>query len=115
MSYDVTKFESFWAAYPKKRAKLDAERAWKKIRPTLPLYVEILTALEAHKQSRDWQKNEGMFIPYPASWLRGGRWTDVLEVERRVEDRSPQWCRHVPRCVDAGAHTRKELDEKLAC
>jgi hypothetical protein len=72
-------FDRFWQAYPKKKAKADAERAWKKLDPDPALVRVILAALEAQKQSDEWCKQGGQFIPYPASWLNGGRWKDELE------------------------------------
>ena len=26
-------------------------------------------------------ENEGMFIPYPATWLRGERWDDEVKID----------------------------------
>ncbi len=72
------KFEKFWKAYPKKKAKGQAEKAWKKIDPSL--FTEILDALENHKMTKDWIKEEGKYIPYPASWLNAKRWEDDVEV-----------------------------------
>lgn len=71
-----TSFETFYSAYPKKRARRDAEKAWAKLKPDEALLETIMQALEAEKQSPDWQKNNGQFIPYPASWLNGRRWED---------------------------------------
>ena len=74
-------FEQFWRVYPRKCAKGDARKAWKqteKIRPTLP---ELLKAVYAARASKQWLKDDGDFVPYPASWLRSERWDDVLEVD----------------------------------
>lgn len=72
-------FAEFWAAYPRKKSKATAERAWAKIRPGEKLQAEILAALEQAKQGRDWQKEDGQYIPYPASWLNARGWEDELE------------------------------------
>jgi hypothetical protein len=72
-------FKEFWAAYPRKKSKAAAERAWAKIRPGEELQAEILAALEQAKQSRDWQKEGGQYIPYPATWLNARGWEDELE------------------------------------
>lgn len=69
-------FEVFWSAYPKKKAKGDAQRAWSKLKPNADLTDSILKAIEAQKTSEDWMKDGGKFIPYPASWLNGRRWED---------------------------------------
>ena len=71
-------FETFWKTYPKKVAKKDAARAWGKLNPDAALQATMLTALEAQKRSEAWTKDKGTFIPYPATWLNGARWTDEL-------------------------------------
>jgi len=73
-------FDDFWANYPKKVAKADARKAWaqtKDVRPPLP---ELLLKIRAHCKTEQWMKSGGAFIPYPATWLRGERWEDELEV-----------------------------------
>lgn len=70
------RFETFWTAYPKKRSKGAAEKAWAKIKPNEQLLGEILDALERAKTSADWQKDGGQYIPYPATWLNAKGWED---------------------------------------
>lgn len=72
-------FDEFWKAYPKKVAKAQAQKAWNKIKPNAELQQVILNALERQKQSVQWQKDNGQFIPYPATWLNGRRWEDMHE------------------------------------
>ena len=85
-TYDY--FADFWSKYPKKKAKGDAEKAWKKIKPTE--YDALFAGLEAQKKSNDWLKDGGKFIPYPASWLNGRRWEDseVIEIEDKTDPNS---------------------------
>ena len=71
-------FEKFWSAYPKKKNKADALKAFKKV--SVPLDT-LLAAIEVQKQSHDWNKDNGQFIPYPATWLNRGAWENVEEVE----------------------------------
>lgn len=66
-------FDKFWLSYPRKVAKGDAEKAWKKHKPDLN---RCLAALDIAKRSPDWLKDGGQFIPYPATWLNGKRWED---------------------------------------
>lgn len=77
----VAGFESFWINYPRKEAKVAAERAWKKLSPSGPLFRSVMAALIVHKNRPDWRKEGGRFIPLPASWLNGRRWEDKLEKE----------------------------------
>jgi hypothetical protein len=79
-------FSSFWTAYPKKKAKGDALKAWNKIRPSEELKARILAAVETQKQSHDWKKNNGQYIPYPASWLNAGQWDDQDQPEQGEPD-----------------------------
>jgi hypothetical protein len=69
-------FDSFWQAYPRKVAKGDAEKAWRKIKPNELLTELILKAIDRANKSQDWMKDSGKFIPYPATWLNGKRWED---------------------------------------
>jgi hypothetical protein len=71
-------FEQFYMAYPKKKARRAAERAWMKLNPSIEVIQTILTALEKHKQSEDWKKENGKYIPHPATWLNGRRWEDEI-------------------------------------
>ena len=69
-------FERFWRAYPYKKAKEKARRAWKRLKPDISLCRVMSDALEIDKQSDAWQRENGRFIPYPATWLNGRRWED---------------------------------------
>ena len=74
-------FNDFWKAYPKKVSKANALKAWKKLKPNNDLVRKILYALEKQKKSSQWQKDNGQFIPYPATWLNGRRWEDEQHEE----------------------------------
>lgn len=87
-------FEKFWEAYPKKRGKDAAFRRWQALGTNRPVIEELLLAIEAQKKSRAWLKDGGQFVPYPATWLHGGRWQDEIEevqqaehAERRAEEK----------------------------
>ena len=66
-------FLAFWARYPRRTAKRDAWKAWQQEAPPL---ADVLAALDWQIPQPQWQKEDGQFIPYPASWLRAGRWED---------------------------------------
>ncbi|HJX17175.1 MAG TPA: helix-turn-helix domain-containing protein [Acidiferrobacterales bacterium] len=74
-------FERFWTTYPKKRNKGDAMKAWRALKPGEELVTAILAAVERAKASVQWRKDEGQFIPYPASWLRARGWEDEERVD----------------------------------
>jgi hypothetical protein len=69
-------FEQFWEVYPRKAGKKDARQVWSKLKPDAALLATILAAIASQKQSLEWQKENGQFIPYPATWLNGRRWED---------------------------------------
>lgn len=73
-------FEEFWKAYPKKKAKDDAQKAFAKRKPDRALLAAMLDAIAAQAQTADWLKDAGQFIPYPATWLNDGRWQDEITV-----------------------------------
>jgi len=69
-------FDEFWAEYPKKRSKGQAEKTWVKIKPDEQLFEAIMTGLKRAKTSVDWTKNGGQYIPYPSTWLNAKGWED---------------------------------------
>lgn len=77
-------FEIFWKAYPKKKAKATAQRAFEKAIKKTDLET-ILRGIEAQKKSRQWQEADGQFVPYPATWLNAGAWDDEVTEEEKEE------------------------------
>lgn len=73
-------FEAFWKAYPKKKAKGNAFRAWGKIKGR-PKVDDLVAAIERDKRTPLWQKDGGAFIKHPATWLNARCWEDEPEVE----------------------------------
>ncbi|STY70543.1 Uncharacterised protein [Megamonas hypermegale] len=78
-------FDKFWQAYPKKVSKKQAQKSWKKINPSLELFEKIIKALEMVKQTEQWKKDNGKFIPYPATWLNQERWTDEIKMMQDIK------------------------------
>ena len=71
-------FDIFWSAYPKKKSKGDAEKAWLKIRPDNDLFKKMLLKIEIFIETEQWQKDGGKYIPHPATWLNAKGWEDEL-------------------------------------
>jgi uncharacterized protein YdaU (DUF1376 family) len=71
-------FDVFWLAYPKKAGKDAAIKSWNKLKPNV---YEVINALAWQKQSEQWQKNGGQYIPNPATYLNQGRWKDEPPIE----------------------------------
>ena len=81
-------FAAFWAAYPKRKAKKDAWKAWQELRPSAALHAEILAALVW--QTEEW--TNPTYTPLPASYLRGERWTDEpCPSVTAINTRLPAW------------------------
>lgn len=74
-----TAFARFWEAYPRRKNRGQAERAWQKLKPSEQLIAQILQAIERATTSESWQKESGRFIPYPASWLNAKGWLDEAD------------------------------------
>ena len=68
-------FEEFWKAYPKRIGKGAAEKAWDKAKINGSLQ-EVLAAVDRQSKSDQWQKDNGQFIPNPATWINQKRWLD---------------------------------------
>jgi hypothetical protein len=66
-------FESFWTSYPKKTKKEDAMQAWIKIKPDLNI---VLQALKWQKETKEWQKENGQYVPSARNYILDRRWTD---------------------------------------
>ncbi len=79
-------FDIFWSAYPKKKSKGDAEKAWLKIRPNEDLLKKILLKIEIFKQAEQWQKDGGKYIPHPATWLNAKGWEDELSEPQPTDE-----------------------------
>jgi|TARA_B100001964_G_scaffold78871_1_gene89162 hypothetical protein len=70
-------FIKFWDCYPKKVSKKDAIKAWIDINPTKELSSDIVVAVVAHTFSSE-QWIEKIYIPHPATFLRGRMWEDEV-------------------------------------
>lgn len=71
-------FEIFWTAYPRKTGKGKAFEAWRKLKPSRVLQDKILQAVGKARQSYDWTKENGRYIPYPTTWIHERRWDDTV-------------------------------------
>lgn len=73
-------FLAFWSAYPLKRNKQAAWRAWKR-QKCEGISERVVDSVGVHVGSKDWLKEDGAFIPHPATFINGHGWEDVVEVE----------------------------------
>jgi hypothetical protein len=74
-------FDIFWNSYPRKVNKREAIEKWNKAK--LPNIEIILKAFEEQKNTDQWQKDNGKFIPHPTTWINNERWNDEkTEIEQ---------------------------------
>lgn len=81
-------FEFFWKAYPRKDgSKSKSYSYWK--RDKLEKQVElVMSKLEAFKQSDQWKKDGGQFIPYAQKWLNEKRYESEPVIQKREYGRN---------------------------
>lgn len=73
-------FELFWSAYPNKKSKKTAFEKFKRIDFKKTSFESIMISLEKQKQSDDWTKNGGQYVPMPQTWIFNERWADEIQV-----------------------------------
>lgn len=85
-------FDLFWASYPAKLAKTAAIKAWNRLTPDDATTSRIVADVQARRNSHDWTKDMGQFIPHPSTYLNQRRWEDSRETLALVAapgDRKP--------------------------
>ena len=80
-------FENFWKHYPKKVDKKKAKEKFIKLKPDEKLVELIIKQLERLKDTNDWKKENGKYIPNPSTWLHNKRWEDEFETDTEREER----------------------------
>lgn len=80
-------FDNFWEAYPKKKAKVKAEEWFEKNSPNEELVKLMIKQVNRFKDTEEWKKADGQYIPYPTSWLNGKRWEDEFETDSEKDKR----------------------------
>ena len=81
-------FTAFWEMYPNKKSKGDAAKVFGKI--VKAEYPAIRKGLESAKQSAEWLKDGGQFIPHPGKWLRARGWEDEHQSSDSSNDGMPR-------------------------
>ena len=69
------KFNRFWSLYPRKVAKVAAQRSWKRL--TNKNVDSIFKVF--HEHLIRWSFKEIQFVPHASTWLNQRRWEDELE------------------------------------
>lgn len=91
-------FEAFWKAYPRKESKAQAKKSFAKV--TVPLET-LLQALATQKQSDQWRRDGGQYIPYASTWLNQRRWEDGVPTQAaKTEEPAADWTQEHPDWLD---------------
>ena len=79
--YMPISFSEFWDEYPRKVGKANAEAIYNRKAVNAETEQAILDGLRRYNslQWSKWTGEQRQYIPYPASWLNAGRWTDTVE------------------------------------
>lgn len=75
----VQRFDEFWKCYPKKIGKGYARKIFLKFKPSRELLQKIIEKVTLLKETEQWKKDHGQFIPHPATWLNREGWDDEVE------------------------------------
>jgi hypothetical protein len=75
-------FLEFYKAYPRKVDKFGAWKAWEKCNGDRPEISRLLLLIEKLKNTDDWRKESGKYIPHPTTWINKKRWDDELDNEK---------------------------------
>jgi len=84
LSPSVWDFSDFWAAYPKKRHKPDAKKAWRQVDADRMPWP-IRDGLERWKGSDAWRRG---FVEDPSTFLRQRQWEDEPTAAPHVDPRT---------------------------
>lgn len=74
-------FADWWAQYPKKVKKVDAENAYRAALKKGATPQELMGGLQRQKAAWKAKNTERQYIPYPARWLRAGSWEDEFDTD----------------------------------
>jgi hypothetical protein len=73
-------FDEFWKLYPRRVAKLAAQKAWAKLTQTDA--DAAIAALPDHVAL--WSQRRIEHIPHASSWITGRRWDDEITPPRQT-------------------------------
>jgi hypothetical protein len=108
----VKDFEVFWKEYPKKVGKGKARDVFNKIIKITTLDI-LLTAIDNQSKSEQWTKDNGQFIPNPATWLNQERWEDEIQIKTPEKKKPTIDDTRLAnlKCEDCGHEFKKVVDD----
>jgi hypothetical protein len=82
-------FDDFYALYPRKEGKKDGLKAWGQI--TEEQHQKAIEAIPSHVKRWHALGTEKHYIPLVASWLRGWRFDDEIEIPKPKNIEQAWW------------------------
>jgi hypothetical protein len=84
-------FMQFWDVYPNTENKsiFTTYEKWCELDPSPELVAEIIQAVEDYKQTNDWKKAGGKWIPSPFKFLEKRRWMDKIKTSKGKTETGP--------------------------
>jgi hypothetical protein len=101
-------FDTFWELYPRKTNKGKAKTSWEKLckkGKNAPKWRVVERAIRLQKNTEQWIKENGQWIPYPATWLNNNGWLDTPSTMGSFNERKKQG--------EVDAYEERELDPKF--
>lgn len=77
-------FAEFWEEYPRKVGKPKAKHAFMKAVKDQQTFDALMDGLKRYKQTGQWNRDNGEFIPHPTTWLNQRRWEDDIPAPARA-------------------------------
>ena len=74
---EIDGFDEFWTIFDKKVEKPQAEKSWKRIKPSIELQLTIYAAARKYVQSTPEKK----YCKNPSTWLNNQCWNDEVVTE----------------------------------
>ena len=73
---EKTEFDLFWDAYPNRKGKGAARKAFENAIKKGVTAQRLIDAVNRQRCGAQWMRDNGQYIPHPATWLNQERWDD---------------------------------------
>ena len=101
------KFNHFWSLYPRKVAKVAAERSWKRL--SVKNIESIFNVL--HEHLIRWKYKEIQYVPHASTWINQKRWEDELDP---IQDKKSSIYKNIETERRKFIHEIKKAEEYMA-
>lgn len=83
----LQQFEIWWAEYPNKKSKQDAQRIFEKLLTAQRVsFDELLAGAKAYAEHCRQEKTNPHYIKHPSTWLNQGCWADEYALSNHAND-----------------------------